>query len=506
VSPTSAPPLLEARRLVKTFPGVRALDEVDLTCRRGRVHALVGENGAGKSTLVRILTGNMAPDSGEILLEGRPVRFHDPRDALATGVTAVYQELTVLPDMSVLDNVLLGQERTRRGLLRRDDERRVARQVLARVGLEDVDLGARAETLSLANQQLVEIARALARQTRLLILDEPSAVLSGDKLESLFEVVRTVARQGVAVVYISHRLEEIGALADDITVLRDGRDVSSGDAAGYDVARIIREMVGRDVDTVFPALPQPGSGVVLKVRGLVPAGGHGGVPPIDLDVRAGEIVSVAGLVGSGRSRLLRTLAGAHARDAGTVEVAGRRVRASVRDAVAAGIALVPEERKTDGLVLPLPVRANTTLASLRSVTAGGWLSARREREAFNVEQRRLQIRAAGSDQGTWQLSGGNQQKIVLAKWLRTHPSVLLLDEPTRGIDVATKAEIYRIVRELAAAGMAVVVVSSDLPEVTGLAHRVIACRLGKVVGELSGADITEEKVMNLALGLGEVAS
>jgi ribose transport system ATP-binding protein len=498
--------LLEARRLVKTFPGVRALDEVDLTCRRGRVHALVGENGAGKSTLVRILTGNMAPDSGEILLEGRPIRFHDPRDALAIGVTAVYQELTVLPDMSVLDNILLGQERTRRGLLRRDDERRVARKVLARVGLEDVDLNARAGTLSLANQQLVEIARALARQTQLLILDEPSAVLSGDKLESLFEVVRTVARQGVAVVYISHRLEEIGALADDITVLRDGWDVSSGDAAGYDVSRIIREMVGRDIDMVFPALPPPGRRVVLKVRGLVPAGGHGRVPPLDLDVRAGEIVSVAGLVGSGRSRLLRTLAGAHPRDAGTVEVAGRRVRASVRDAVAACIALVPEERKTDGLVLPLPVRANTTLASLGSVTAGGWLSARREREAFNVEQRRLQIRAAGSDQGTWQLSGGNQQKIVLAKWLRTQPSVLLLDEPTRGIDVGTKAEIYRIVRELAAAGMAVVVVSSDLPEVTGLAHRVIVCRLGQVVGELSGGDIAEEKVMNLALGLGEVAS
>jgi ABC-type sugar transport system ATPase subunit len=498
--------LLEARRLVKTFPGVRALDGVDLTCRPGRVHALLGENGAGKSTLVRCLTGDMAPDAGEILLEGRPVRFHDPRDALALGITAVYQELTVLPDMSVLDNVLLGQERTRRGLLQRADQRRVAREVLARVGLEDVDLNARAETLSLANQQLVEIARALARRTRLLILDEPSAVLSGDKLESLFDVVRTVASQDVAVIYISHRLEEVGALADDITVLRDGRDVSSGVAANYDVARIIREMVGRDVDTVFPPLPQPGHDVVLKVRGLVPGGGHGSVAPIDLDVRAGEIVSVAGLVGSGRSRLLRTLAGAAPRDAGTVEVAGRRVRASVRGAVAAGIALVPEERKTDGLVMPLPVRANTTLASLDSVASGGWLSPRRERDAFDIEQRRLQIRAAGPDQGTWQLSGGNQQKIVLAKWLRTQPKVLLLDEPTRGIDVGAKTEIYRIVRELAAAGMAVVVVSSDLPEVTGLAHRVIVCRQGQVVGELSGADIAEEKIMNLALGLSEVPS
>jgi ABC-type sugar transport system ATPase subunit len=506
VSSTFKPATLEARRLVKTFPGVRALDGVDLSCRPGRVHALVGENGAGKSTLVRILTGNVAPDGGEILVEGRPVRFHDPRDALALGITAVYQELTVLPEMSVLDNLLLGQERTRRGLLRRAEGRRVAREALARLGLRDVDLDARAETLSLANQQLVEIARALARRTRLLVLDEPSAVLSGDKLDSLFEVVRTVANQDVAVVYISHRLEEIGALADDITVLRDGRAVSTGEASDYDVPRIIREMVGRDVDTVFPPLPEPGREVILKVRGLVRAAGRGSVAPLDLDVRAGEIVSVAGLVGSGRSRLLRTLAGAEPRDAGTVEVAGRRVRASLRDAVAAGIALVPEERKTDGLVLPLPVRANTTLASLGSVAAHGWLSPRRERDAFDVERQRLQIRAAGPDQGTWQLSGGNQQKIVLAKWLRTRPKVLLLDEPTRGIDVGTKTEIYRIVRELAAAGMAVVVVSSDLPEVTGLAHRVIVCRQGQVVGELAGADIAEEKIMNLALGVSEVRS
>lgn len=490
--------------MVKTFPGVRALDRVDITCRSGRVQALVGENGAGKSTLVRILTGNMAPDKGEILLEGQPVRFHDPRDALALGITAVYQELTVLPYMSVLDNVLLGQERTWGGIVRRAEERRVAREVLAQVGLRDVDLNAQAEMLSLANQQLVEIARALARRTRLLILDEPSAVLSGDKLQSLFDVVRGVARRGVGVIYITHRLEEVSVLADDITVLRDGRDVSSGVAADYDVALIIREMVGRDVGTVFPPLPEPGREVVLKVHGLVPSGGRRQAVPIDLEVRAGEILSFAGLVGSGRSRLLRTLAGAHPRHAGTVEVAGRRVGESVRDAVAAGIALVPEERKTDGLVLPLPVRANTTLASLSSVTSWGWLSRRRERDAFNIEQRRLQIQTSGPDQATDQLSGGNQQKIVLAKWLRTRPKVLLLDEPTRGIDVGTKSEIYRIIRELAAAGMAVLVVSSDLPEVIGLAHRVVVCRQGQVVGELSGADIAEEKIMNLALGVSAV--
>ena len=506
MSPTPTPALLEVRGLSKTFPGVRALDRVDLTCRSGRVHALLGENGAGKSTLVRILTGNMAADEGQIFFEGRPVSFHDPRKALAAGITAVYQELTVLPDMSVLDNVLLGQERTKRGLMQRADGERVAREVLTRVGLDHVDLHARAGTLSLANQQLVEIARALVRQTRLLILDEPSAVLSGDKLDALFDVVHALAGDKIGVVYISHRLDEVEQLADDITVMRDGHNVSTGVATDFDVPRIIREMVGRDVDTVFPPLPKTGGEVVLKVRGLLPTGGHDHGEPIDLDVRSGEIVSVAGLVGSGRSRLLRTLAGAQPRQTGTVAVAGRDVKASVRQAVAAGIVLVPEERKTDGLALPLSVRANATLASLQTVTSRGWLSPRREREVFNAEKHRLQIRASSPDQAASQLSGGNQQKVVLAKWLRTNPKVLLLDEPTRGIDVGAKTEIYRIIRELAALGMAVVIVSSDLPEVTGLAHRVVVCRRGRLVGEFSGDEIDEESIMNLALGVSEVPS
>jgi ABC-type sugar transport system ATPase subunit len=260
-------------------------------------------------------------------------------------------------------------------------------------------------------------------------------------------------------------------------------------------------MVGRDVDTVFPPLPDPGDDVVLRVRGLIPRGGHDVEDAVDLDVRAGEIVSVAGLVGSGRSRLLRTLGGAQPREAGTVEVEGRPVGPSVRDAVRAGVVLVPEERKTDGLVLDLPVRANATLASLREVTKGGWLSLRRERQVFDAERKQLGIKTAGSDQVTALLSGGNQQKVVLAKWLRTKPKVLLLDEPTRGIDVGAKNEIYRIIRELAAEGLAVLVVSSDLPEVTGLAHRVLVCRQGRLVGEFRGEEIDEEAIMNVALGV-----
>ncbi|MGZ8633150.1 MAG: sugar ABC transporter ATP-binding protein [Solirubrobacteraceae bacterium] len=496
---TGADPVLEACGLSKAFPGVRALDGVDLVCRPGRVHALVGENGAGKSTLVRILTGNMESDTGEIRVDGSPVRFGDPRQALACGVTAVFQELTVLPAMSVADNVMLGQERSRRGLLDRSEQRSLARAALARVGLGELDLNAPAESLTLANQQLVEIARALVRETRVLILDEPTAVLAGEKLQAIFDAVRTLTEQGVAVLYISHRLEEIEALADDVSVLRDGRLVSSGPSGEYDVARLVREMVGRDVDTVFPEPAAHGEALALRARGVVPAGGAGG-EGLDLEVREGEIVAVAGMLGSGRSRLLRTLAGVHPRVAGEVTVGDDAVGSSVRDAVRAGLVFVPEERKTEGLVLSLSVRANTTLADLPAIAPRGWLSPARERAAFEEERGRLSIRASSPDQGAWQLSGGNQQKVVLAKWLRTRPRVLLLDEPTRGIDVGAKTEIYGLVRALAADGMAVVFASSDLTEVTGLAHRVLVCRDGAVVGELAGEEIDEEQVMHLALG------
>jgi ABC-type sugar transport system ATPase subunit len=494
--------LLEARELVKTFPGVRALDRVGLVSRPGRVHGLVGENGAGKSTLVRILTGNLLPDSGELLLGGMPARFANPRQALAAGITAVYQEPTVLPAMTLLDNVMLGQERSRLGRLERARQREIARGALARVGLDDLELDAPAESLSLANRQLVEIGRALVRRTRLLILDEPTAVLSGDKLEAIFRIVRGLAAEGVGVLYISHRMEEVTALADEVTVLRDGRDVSSGPVQDYDVARLVREMVGRDVDTVFPDPQPPAEEVALRVRGLVPAGSPG--PGLDLDVRTGEIVALAGLLGSGRSRLLRALAAAGGRTAGSVAVGERRVPASLRGAVEAGVVMVPEERKAEGLVVTLPVRANTTLADLRGVAPRGWLAPARERAVYEEERERLSIRASGPDQGTWQLSGGNQQKVVLAKWLRRRPRVLLLDEPTRGVDVGAKTEIYAIVRRLAAEGMAVVFASSELPEVIGLAHRVLVCRGGRVAGELSGGEMDEERIMHLALGTSEV--
>jgi ABC-type sugar transport system ATPase subunit len=488
---------LEARGVRKSFPGVRALDNVDIHVAPGRVHALLGENGAGKSTLIKILTGGQQPDEGSILVAGEEVHFGSPREAIAHGITPVYQELTVLPEMSVLDNVMLGHERATRGVLRNSDQREVARAALDRVALGGVDLDLPAGALSLANQQLIEIARALVRKSSVLILDEPSAVLSGDKLTALHDVVRSLVADGTAVIYITHLLDEVEALADDITILRDGTLVTTGPASEYATDRIIREMVGREVESIYPKLPVPGEEIILTVDGLTPRGRD--AVPISLELRRGEIVGIAGLVGSGRTRLLSQLAGMR-RHTGTVRLRCKAIPASLRSRIRNGIVLVPEERKRDGLVLDLSVAANTTLPALGTVSRWGWISRRRERAAFDAEQMRLGIRASGATQLARQLSGGNQQKVVLGKWLRTTPAVLLLDEPTRGVDVGAKSEIYDIIAELAAEGMSIIVASSELPEVVGLSHRVLVCRGGSVVGEVQQSQDSPEKIMHLAVG------
>lgn len=488
---------LEARGVRKSFPGVRALSDVDIALAPGRVHALLGENGAGKSTLVKILTGGQQPDEGVLRVDGAEVVFTSPREAIGHGVTPVYQELTILPEMSVLDNVMLGHERARRGVLRTREQHELATRALARVALQGIDLHQPAGGLSLANQQLVEIARALVRSSTVLILDEPSAVLSGDKLAALHDVVRSLAADGTAVLYITHLLDEVEALADDVTILRDGALVSSGPAGEYPTERIIREMVGRTVESIYPELPEPSDEVVLTLDGVLPR--RRDIAPVSLALRRGEIVGIAGLVGSGRTRLLSMIAGVR-HHGGTVQLRGRVVPASLHARIRAGLVLVPEERKRDGLVLDLDVAANTTLPDLRSVSRGGWLSRRRERDAFAEQRERLGIRASGPAQLTRQLSGGNQQKIVLGKWLRTSPAVLLLDEPTRGVDVGAKSEIYDIIAQLAAEGMSIIVASSELPEVIGISHRVLVCRGGEVVGEVAQSPDSPEEIMQLAVG------
>lgn len=490
---------LAARGITKIFPGARALHDVDLACRPGRVHALLGENGAGKSTLVRVLTGGLQPDQGTLTMADEQVTFLTPRDAAAQGVAAVYQELSVLPHMSVAHNILLGQERTTFGFIRPRDERDQVDQALGRVGLDGVDPSRPAGELSLASRQLIEIARACLRRSKVLVLDEPTAVLAGAELDRLFSIIRSLTADGVAVVFISHRLGEVSAISDDVTVLRDGALVSSAPIATYDEGRMVRDMVGRDVDTIFPDLDPPKDQVILTVLADVHGDGGSSVPLPNLQLRAGEIVALAGLLGSGRSRLLRALAGV--REAvGSVAVNDARVGNGVKGAIRSGIALVPEERKSEGLVLNLPVRANITLADLRTVSRHGLMSTSAEDRAYTASRSMLGIRAAGGDQATVELSGGNQQKVVLAKWLRTAPRVLLLDEPTRGIDVGARSEIYTLIADLASQGMAVLFASSDLPEVIGLAHRVLVCWEGSVVGELTGVDITDENIMRLAMG------
>ena len=496
---SDAAPLFEARGITKRFPGVLALDGAGLTCHEGSVQAVVGENGAGKSTLMSIVTGVQAPDAGELRWRGEPLPLTGPHDALSAGIAAVYQELTILPHLSVTDNVLLGQEITRRGVLDRAAQRTRVTEVLGELGLDGLDPGTPAGRLSVAQRQLLEIARALVREARLLILDEPSAVLAGEELERLFGVLRRLTSGGVSVIYISHRLDEIEEIADRVTVMRDGAVVSSGPIAAYDRARIVREMVGRDVDQTYGEPAGAPGDVVLEVRGLpLPGTEPDGV---SLTVRAGEVVGLAGLIGSGRSRVLRALAGLEAVRGGTVRVNGRALRrGGLRPAIRAGMVLIPEERKTDGLVLDLPIAANVTLPVLRRVSRLGVLSRSAERGVARRAAERLRVRGSGVDQRAGELSGGNQQKVVLAKWLETGPSVLLLDEPTRGIDVGGKAEIYALIRELAAAGMATVIVSSELPELLGLSDRVLVCRDGAVVAELPRERASEEAVMAHAVG------
>jgi ribose transport system ATP-binding protein len=496
---TDGDALLRMRGIVKTFPGVRALDGVDLVVRAGEVHCLLGQNGAGKSTLIKVLAGAHRPDEGVVEWQGEPVTLASPQAAIGKGISTIYQELDLVPGLTVAENIFLGHERATAGLLNRAETRKEARALLARLGHQEIRVDREVGTLPAAGQQIVSMARALSHDTRLIVMDEPSAALDQQEVQSLFGVIRDLTRQGVAVVYISHRLEEIRQVGDRVTVLKDGRTVATDlPAKDTTTADLIRLMTGRDIEYVFPprSTTPPGD-VVLRVKGLSLARRFADV---DLEVRAGEIVGLAGLVGAGRSEILETVYGARRPSAGSVEVDGRRLRpGSVPAAVRAGIGLAPEERKSQGLLLDQPVYRNITVASLGRFSRLGFLDRAAERTRADELNRSLDVRPAGVERPVRTLSGGNQQKVVLARWLLRDCRVLLLDEPTRGVDVGARSEIYALVRSLADRGVAVVVVSSEVEEVLGLADRVLVVREGVVVHEGPATGIDEHRVLDLVM-------
>ncbi|MGW4957129.1 sugar ABC transporter ATP-binding protein [Nonomuraea sp. NPDC004186] len=490
-------PVLSLSQVSKAFGAVRAVREVSLDLFPGEVHALAGENGAGKSTIVKILSGVHRPDSGRILLDGEPVEFGGPADAQRAGVAVIYQEPTLFPDLSVMENIFMGrQPRGRLGIDRRA-MRAGAAELFERLGVPlDPDQPARG--LSIADQQLVEIAKALSRQARVLVMDEPTAALSGTEVARLFGVARTLRAQGCALLFISHRLEEIFELCRRVTTLRDGAYVAGDMVADITPDDLVRRMVGRELEALFPKQETEAGEVALKVRRLTR---EGVFTDVSFEVRRGEIVALAGLVGAGRSEVARAVFGIDRWDAGSVEVDGRRLRpASPTAAMAAGLALVPEDRRQQGLVMDLSIERNIGLAGLADVRRGPLVSRAAERERARDWAVRLRLKFARLTDAVNVLSGGNQQKVVLAKWLARRPSVLIVDEPTRGIDVATKAEVHRLLSELAGSGVAVLMISSELPEVLGMADRVLVMHEGRLAAEIPRADATEESVMAAATG------
>jgi ABC-type sugar transport system ATPase subunit len=485
--------------LAKTFGSVRALRDVTLELEPGEVHCLAGENGAGKSTLIRILTGATQRDAGDYRIDGVQMpRNLSPARARHAGIGAVYQELSLLPHLSVAENLAMGRmPHGRFGVVDRHGLATQARDRLARVGLAELDVHRIVEDLPAAARQLVEIAKALGDEPRVLILDEPTTALSTAEAEALLRRVRALRDEDVAVLYVSHRLEEMFEIGDRVTVLRDGAVTASAAMSEFTEDSLIAAMVGREVEDIYPTHePQPASGEpLLRVRGLRPPG----AAEVDLEVHAGEIVGIAGLLGAGRTELLRAIFGADKAEAGTVEVQGKPVPAGrPRDAVRAGIGLLTEDRKELGLLPELTIRENVSVASLTGIARRGLVSRRRESERVDAVLDGLRLRAASYDEPVSTLSGGNQQKVLVARWLVTEVRVLLFDEPTKGVDVGAKAELYTLIRDLASRGFAIVVVSSYLPELLGLVDRIVVLRGGRITGDVPARTASEEQLLALA--------
>ena len=499
-----ATPLLVVRDITKRFPGVRALSGVSMEVRHGEFLAVIGENGAGKSTLMKILAGVQLPDEGVVEFEGQPVVIDSVRKASELGISLIHQELNLASNLDVAANIFLGREPVRHGLIDKDRTYAESAAVLKRLGLP-ISPQHTVGNLSIGQQQLVEIAKAVSANARVLIMDEPTSSLSQREAERLFEVIADLRSQGVSIVYISHRLGEVKRMADRVVVLRDGENAGGIDREDITHDRMVRMMVGRDISQFYARQPHEPGEVVLEVKDLrTPAFPE---HPLSFSVKAGELVGVAGLVGAGRTEMLRVLFGVDESKGGEILLEGKPLKLqSTRDSIAAGMALVPEDRKQEGLVLEMVVRENVGLAGLRrNKYPGGFLNHAREAADTHEMIGKLNIKTPSEEQVVKYLSGGNQQKVVLGKWLALSPKVLLLDEPTRGIDVGAKQEIYQLMEQLAAQGMAVVFVSSEMEEILGMADRAIVMHEGKITGELPRKELSEEAVMHLATGGAQAA-
>ena len=494
--------LIRATNISKSYDGVRALKGASFELRAGEVHALIGENGAGKTTLIKIITGAVTPESGEIEVAGNLIHDNSPARAKSAGIAAIYQQPSLFPELTVAENISLGLEQFGLlGVVNWKERRRRAAELLQEVGAR-IDVEAEAGDLTMPQQQLMEIARALGAQARVLIMDEPTASLTEEETQNLYRVIGKLRAQGVGIIYISHRLAELPVIADRVTVLRDGDVVGTREMSEVDQPELIRLMVGRELSAVFPKREVTPGEVVLELRGICERAN--GLTDINLAIRAGEIVGLAGLVGAGRTELARTIFGLNPADGGEIFLRGKALRLeSPAAAIAAGIAYVPEDRRRHGVILDMAISANITLAMLRRLAGSGKFDFQREQEISADYIRKFAIKTPAAYSHVTTLSGGNQQKVALSRWLATRPAVLILDEPTQGIDVGAKSEIHALMGELASQGLAILMISSELPEIMGMSDRIAVMRGGTIAGVLERADATQEKILALAVGHAE---
>ena len=488
--------ILEAKNISKGFPGVQALDNVDFSLRRGEVHALIGENGAGKSTLIKILTGAHQPDSGEILLESKILTHLNPHTAMEAGISAIYQEFNLIPYLTVAENIYFGREFTKSAFVDMDKMNDSTSEIFSAI---DVDINPRLQVseLSVAYKQLVEIGKAVSQNSRILIFDEPTAALTNKETENLFKLIKKLQSENVSIIYISHRLEELQEIADRITVYRDGKYIDTVNIEDTNRADLISLMVGRELGVDFPK-PKPAlDEVVLEVSGLK----SGLLKDINFKLRKGEILGFGGLVGAGRTEVARALFGLDDVESSEIKIHGKRVdNKSPKAAIANGIGLIPEDRKDQGVLLNLSIRENISYTFINRISDWIFVNRRREKNLVDEFQSKLSIRCSSVEQRVSNLSGGNQQKVVLAKWLAGDCDVLIFDEPTRGIDVGAKQEIYQLIKELAEEGKGIIFISSEMPELIGMSERIIVMHEGSIEGELNAAEVNQEKILDLASG------